>query len=125
MLPQAIPQPLENLRYGQKKAVVRFRYLQSSFSAIPTPLTMILTLITLDGLGQCHTLLCDFVSLQAVSRGSLLPVVSNVYGQAANRSLGYARICYKLMDSFDVLASFLVLASHWELVSAIDPLVFS
>jgi hypothetical protein len=68
-------------------------------------------LITLDGLGQCHTLLHDAVSLQAISYCSVLSAVSSFSGEAADRALDYTWILHKLMDRFDGLATLLVLAN--------------
>jgi hypothetical protein len=71
-----------------------------------------------DGLGQRHTLLCDFVSLQAVSHGSLLSIVSHLHGQAATRLMDHTRVLHQLMDRFNVPAALLVLAGRRKLVSA-------
>jgi hypothetical protein len=63
-----------------------------------------------DGLGQCHTVLCDAVALQAFTHSDLLPAFPDIYGEAAVCAMGHTRILHQLMDRLHVLADLLVLA---------------
>jgi hypothetical protein len=69
-----------------------------------------------DGVGQRHTFLCDFISLQAVTPGSLLPAISSIYGQAAIRAMAHPWVCHQLMGGFIVPAALPMLACSNKLV---------
>lgn len=81
---------------------------------------MFLLLTILDGMGQCYTLLRDFISLQAVFTSSLFPTVSCFHGQAANRALGHTGILHQRVDSFNGPAFFFMLAGRTNLVRTLN-----
>jgi len=69
-----------------------------------------------DALGQRHTVLCDALALQAFTPSDLLPAFPDIYGEAAVRAMGHARILHLLMDRFDLLTDLPMLADRNKLV---------
>jgi hypothetical protein len=65
---------------------------RTNSTSILSPNSLMLTEV--DGLGQCHTLLRNPVSLQAIARGCVLPIVPALHGQAANSALDHTGILY-------------------------------
>jgi hypothetical protein len=90
-----------------------------SFTGIAATNEMIV-LTVVDGLGQCHTLLRNPLSLQVVARGCVLPVIPSLHDQAANSTLDHTGILYQLVGGFHGTAALLVHAHTRKLVSTYD-----